>query len=273
MIKNLAIRNVGSRTLLWAALLLGVIAAVLAGVYLKSLDNGAGVSSGATVGVVVASQDVPALTKITEDMIIVKPLPVDAVVPGALQAADEVVGRVTQVDIVAGEQVLPQKVAATGEVAQATYGDNTPLSLLIPDGKRAFSIFTTQVGSVGGLARPGDYVDIMLSGAHSVEGGETFLTPGSACYVLQDVEVLAFGDSVRRSTSGDEAAGLAAAGTAGEAHTATLAVTAEEAWWLAAAQQSVSGDGVGNQLWIALRPFGDHGQSPELPLCGVVPGA
>lgn len=269
MIRNLAIREFGGRTPLLLALLLGALTAILVGVYLKGLDSG---GSSGSVGVVVASRNIPALTPVTPDMVTVKPLPAEAVVAGAFRNLDQVIGEVFKVDVIAGEQMLPAKIADTGQVAQATFGENTPLSLLIPEGKRAFSIFTTRIGSAGGLVRPGDRVDILLSGS-AAAGGETFLTPGSACYVLQDVQVLAIGTRLAKASSDAEPSALAATASAGDADTATLAVTAEEVWWLAAAQQSVSGGGVGNQLWLSLRPFGDHAQSANLPLCGVVPGS
>ncbi len=274
MIKNLAIRDASNRTLLLLALVLGLVTAALVGVYLKGLDkDGGGSSGGPTLGVVVATTDIPALTRVTADMVTVKQLPTEAVVEGGFTKVDQVVGQIAQVQVVAGEQVLPAKVAATGDAAQVAFGENASLSLVIPEGKRAFSIYTTKVGSVGGLARPGDYVDVVLSGAKPENAGADMLTPGSACYVLQDVLVLATGESLKGSAGEGEAGAIAAASNAGDASTATVAVSPEEAWWLAAAQQNVNGEGVGNQLWIVLRPFGEHGQDSSLPLCGIVPGS
>jgi len=274
MIKNLAIRDASSKTLLLLAIVLGLVTAVLVGIYLKGLDSGgSSASGGPTLNIVVAAQDIPALTRITGDMVTVKALPSDSVLAGTFHTTNQVVGQVTQVDLAAGEQVIAPRIAPTGEAAQETLGANTPLSLVVPEGKRAFSIYSSRVAAVGGLVRPGDYIDVVLSGAKTGEGSQDFLTPGAACYLLQDVQVLAVDENLKGASASGEANAITAAPNAGDAHSTTVAVTADEAWWLAAAQQNVSGDGVGNQLWIVMRPFGEHGQNANLPLCGIVPGS
>ncbi len=273
MIKNLAIGG-SNRALLLLALVLGVLSAILVGVFLSQAGGGGGGSvSGATKPAVVASREIPADTRITADMVTVKNLPESAVLANVLTDSAQAVGKVTQVPIAVGEQVLPAKVTATA-VALAQFGENPPLSFLVPEGKRGFAIRLSDVASVGGLLRPGDYVDVILSGgAPQVEGRATFLTPGSGCYVVQDIEVLAVGTEVKKVATGTETNGVSAATTDAKATAATLAVTPDEAWWLAAAQQSVDEAKVKNQLWVSLRPFGEHGQSDKLPTCGVIPGA
>lgn len=273
MIKNLAIGSVSGRMPLVIGLLLGVVAAVLTGLYLSQAKNGGGAPAGATQPVVVAASDIPANTRISEDMVTVKALPQAAVLPNVFKQKTDVVGQVTQVPIAAGEQVLPSKVT-TSAIALAQFGDNAPLSLIVPQGRRGFSVKVSPVAAAGGLVRPGDYVDVILSGAAAgVSNGQAFLSTGSACYLVQDVEVLAVGETVKKVATQSEAAAVASAGTQPEAVSATLAVTPEEAWWLAAAQQSVDEEKVGNQLWVAVRPFGEHGPANNLPVCGVIPGS
>src|SRR3990172_4456916 len=212
MIKNLAIGGGSNRALLLVALVLGVVSAVLVGVFLSQAGgDGGGTVSGVTKPAVVASQDIPANTRITADMVTVKNLPEDAVLASVLTDAAEAVGKVTQVPLAAGEQVLPAKVRGTA-VALAQFGDTPPLAFLVPEGKRAFAIRLSDVASVGGLLRPGDFVDIILSGgAPGVADRATFLTPGSGCYVVQDVEVLAVGTQVKNVVTGTESNGVAAA--------------------------------------------------------------
>ena len=67
MIKNLAIGGGSNKLLLISALVLGLLCAVLIGVYLTSLEDGggSGSTSSATVPVVVATVDIPAATTIT----------------------------------------------------------------------------------------------------------------------------------------------------------------------------------------------------------------
>ncbi len=271
MIKNLAIGGGSNRTMLLLALALGVLSAVLIGVYLTSVDSGTGTSpGGATISVVVASKDVPALTRITEDMVTVKTIGSDAVLPNAFQATKSVVGQVTQVPLVAGEQFVPAKVTATGE-ALAQFGANPPLSLIVPTGMRAFSIYVNKVGAVGGLLRAGDRVDVILSGTVKSPDGQT--TTSTACYVGQAVEVLAIAQSIKVAGAQSGTGALVSASTDPEATSATLAVTPDQAWWLAAAQENVSQSGVGRQLWVSLRPFGDNAQAGSVPACNLTPGS
>jgi len=270
MIKNLAIGS-GSTRALALAVALGLLSAVLIGVFLSQLDKGSsggGGVSGDTAPAVVAAQDIPTQTRITAGMLTVKQLPVDLVLSGAFTSIDGIEGQVAQVPIVSGEQVVASKLT-TAEVALSRFGANTPASLLVPEGKRAFAIHLSEVGAAGGLVRPGDFVDVILSAGVSKEG---FLTPGSACFVIQDVQVLAISSALKQGGAEGDVNAIAGASANPDAKSATLAVTPEESWWLAAAQQSVNENNVGNQLWVALRPFGDHAQSQSLPICGVVPG-
>jgi len=271
MIKNLAIGSKGVRLQLVLGLALGLLAAVLIAVYLNQAGKETSPSGSQTQAVVVASTDIPANTRVTADMLSLKALPSSVLLPGVFTKPDQVVGQVTQVPILAGEQVIQSKVTSS-TVALSEFGDNAPLSLLVPPGKRAFSVRVSPVAASGGLIRPGDYVDVVLSGAAAgVENGQAFLARGSACYVVQDVEVLAVDSNIKKATA-EGAQGVAASGSKTDAVSATLSVTPDQAWWLAAAQQSVDDKKVGVQLWLALRPFGEHGQLENIPNCGVIPG-
>lgn len=273
MIKNMAIGSGNNRMLLLAALLLGLISAILIGVYLSSLDGGKGSAAPVTTStVVVAATEIDPLTQITAEMLAVKAIPVDLVLTGAFSDAGDAIGQTAQVSIVAGEQVLQSKLTSP-ESALDFFGDEAPLSLIIPEGMRAFTVSTSAVGAAGGLVRPGDHVDLILTGEvlSAPEGGT--LTGASACYVLQNVEVLALNTDLSRTTSASDAAGIAAVEANPDASRATMAVTSEQAWQLAAAQRSVSGDGVETQLWMSLRPFGDSSVDASLPMCQTFAGS
>lgn len=272
MIKNLSIGKGSNRTLLLVALGLGLLTAVLIGVFLSTQggDSG-GQVSGATVQAVVASQNVPAGTRLTEDMVKVQAVPSDLALAGVFTDAKTAVGQVTEGALVAGDQITSSKVT-TSQVALAQFGANAPLSLLVPTGMRAFSVAISETGSAGGLIRAGDYVDVILSNPKTATDAQSFLTPGAACFVAQDVQVLAVGTNVK-AAAGTDSTSIASSATDTEATAATLAVTPQQAWWLAAAQTKIKdGGGVENQLWLSLRPFGERGQVTDLPVCGVVPG-
>jgi Flp pilus assembly protein CpaB len=101
----------------------------------------------------------------------------------------------------------------------------------------------------------------MLSGeAANPEGGEGT----NACYVMQDLQVLAVGQTV--TSASNDASGVAAVSTNPDANTVTLAVTPDQAMRLAAVQGSVSDGSVGKQMWVVLRQFGDHGVA-GVPAC------
>ncbi len=272
MIKNLAIGSGNNRVLLLVALLLGLISAILIGLYLSSLEGGEGSGSSATSStVVVAAVEIDPLTQISAEMLTVKAIPLDLVLSGGFTDTTVAVGQTTQVTIVAGEQVLQSKLTSPG-TALDSFGTEAPLSLIIPEGMRAFAISTSAVGAAGGLIRPGDHVDLILTGGiHNAPAG--VLTGASACYVLQNVQILALNTSLSQTTSSSDAAAIAAVSANPEANRATLAVSSEEAWQLAAAQGSVSGGGVDTQLWMSLRPFGDASTNGNLPACQTFAGS
>lgn len=269
MIKNLAMGNKADRLRLVLGLILALLAAVLIAVYLgqaKGNDSGGQLSGDATA-VVVAGRDIPAGTKITADMVTVKQLPASAVLQGAFPDSKSVVDKVTSVAITTGEQVLPAKITDTG-VQLAQFNGDLPLSVVVPQGRRGFAVEISEASAAGGLLRPGTYVDI-LSSDEVVSAADSSQTVGTSCYVAQDIEVLAVGQSVVTTTAGtvESASEIAAAGAESTAASVTLAVTPQEAASLAAAQRSVDGANVQRQVWLSVRPFGEHGAVGDLSAC------
>lgn len=262
MIKNLAVGGGSNKLLLVFALVLGLTAAVLVGVYLSSLnDNGGGSkSSTATVPVVVAAQDIPAATTITAEMLVVKAIPADLALVGAYTDSASAVGQVSQTTIQAGEQVTPTKVTSTG-LAVSQFGTNTPLSAVIPAGMRAIAVVVSDVASAGGLVRAGDYVDLI----HQTDQDGNV----SSCFVLQDVQVVAVGQTLAQPDAATSVDAVAGGATTTGVTTVTVAVSPGDASILAAAQQGPSSGSVGTPLWMALRPFGEHGVNSALTSCGI----
>lgn len=257
MIKNLAIGGGSNRLLLIFALVLGLLCAILVGVYLSGLSSSdtTPTTTAVTVPVVVAVQDIPPLTVVTDAMLTVKNVPTDLAVVGALAKPADIVGQTAQVQITAGEQVIPSKVTSTLSAA-SLYGNNVPLSLLVPTGARAFSIAISQVTSAGGLVRAGDYVDIISRSAVSSTG---------TCYLLQDVQVLVVGSTLANPRSQTDAGALAATLPNPAADVMTVAVTPQNAAVLAAGGTAQSGPDASASYWVALRPFGDHAPAAGNP--------
>ncbi|KKL79923.1 hypothetical protein LCGC14_2009960 [marine sediment metagenome] len=249
MIKNQALGGRSNRGLILLGLFLGLVSAVLIVVYLSQAGEGGGgeVSGAEVTPVVVASQDIAAGSRIIEGMVETKEIAVNTVLAGVFSDAEGVIGQVTRVPLVAGEQVITTKVAATG--AAIADGENPPLAFVIPEGMRAVSIQVSNVIGASGLIRPGDYVDVILT--MKVEDDNIAQT------ILQNVLVLSVDQDVTRAvvSEGDEAP-VVGDGTEvnAEATTVTLAVSPAHGEVLTVAEACAS-----PRLALALRGFGDAG--------------
>ncbi len=247
MIKNQALGGRSNRGLILLGLFLGLVSAALIVVYLSQAGEGGGgeVSGAEVTPVVVASLDIAAGTRITEEMVETKDIAVDTVLAGVFPETEGVVGQVARVPLVAGEQVIATKVTATG--AAIADGENPPLAFVIPEGKRAVSIQVSNVIGASGLIRPGDYVDVILT----MEVGDDNL----AQTILQNVLVLSVDQDVTRAvvSEGEEAPVIGDGTEANpEATTVTLAVSPAHGEVLAVAEACAT-----PRLALALRGFGD----------------
>jgi pilus assembly protein CpaB len=274
MIKGQALSGKSNKVLIFLGLFLGLVSAVLVVVYLKSAG---GESSGDTSGavltpVVVAKADISAGTAITEEnwqqMVEIKEFTSDVVLAGAYRDTGDVIGFVTRVPLVAGEQVIPTKVTATG--AAIADGENPPLAYVVPEGKRGVAIQVSSVIGASGLVRPGDYVDVILTvriePADTTEGGSVTggvtLESGKdqiARTVLQNAQVLTIDQDVAVTAAGEGTEGAPAVGEDSEANpeatTVTLAVSPVHGEVLSAAE--TCGENFSGRLALSLRRFGD----------------
>ena len=263
MIKNQALGGRTNRALILLGLFLGLVSAALVVVYLSQAnDSGGGkVSSGAGTPVVVASTNIAAGTRVTEDMVTLKPISADAILPDVFQKTKDVVGQVTRVPLVAGEQVLPSKVTPTG--AAIANVENPPLAYVVPEGMRAVSVEVSSLIGASGLIRPGDYVDVILTVKIQSSGGETGsgqLQDQVARTVLQNALILSIDQSVASPVAADveTSAPPAEEGDSNaDAATVTLAVSPVHGEVLTAAE--ACGSNFDGRLAMALRPFGESG--------------
>jgi len=256
MIKNQALGGKTNRALILLGLFLGLVSAALVVVYLSKADDSGGgnVSGGAATPVVVASQGVPAGTRVTEDMVTLKSISSEAILPDVFLKTKDVVGQVTRVPLVAGEQVIPSKVLRTGfEIANV---ENPALAYVVPEGMRGVSVEVSSVIGASGLIRPGDYVDVILTVKTSTEGE----TGGNqiAKTILQNALVLSIDQTVAHPVAGDDGSSSPPAedGTSNaDASSVTLAVSPVHGEVLTAAE--TCGKNFNGRLALALRPFGE----------------
>lgn len=140
--------------------------------------------------VVVAISEIPAHAKVTEEMVEIKEVPEEAVHADSYTDIAAVIGGITTTELIAGEQVLAERIVSDGEDAELSYR--------IPENMRAITVPATEVSGVGGYIVAGDKLDILVSYVPS-EGVQVVYTQ------LQNIEVLETGansDAATDSESG-----------------------------------------------------------------------
>ena len=168
-----------------------------------------------TVGIVVAMVELPVGAQINANQIAVTAWPKDLSPVGAFSSPEPVVGRVARRDFQRGEPIVEAKLVPVDKRGGL-------LSLIVPEGNRAFTIRVNEVVGVGGFIVPDTRVDVIV----------TMIPPGSkdqiSKIVLENIHVLAAGQIVEQkdnkpitvntvtlSLTPEESEKLALAGTTG----------------------------------------------------------
>jgi pilus assembly protein CpaB len=193
------------------AISFGLISAVSVSRYLISAQT----SQRDLNQVVVTKVDVPVGTKLIPEQLSVVQMPTGSTPNGTFATPDKLVGRVVMNSFSAREVITENKLAPEG----ATGG----LSAVIPDGYRAMTVRVDEVVGVSGFITPGTLVDIVVVIAPP-ENSKTKDTISKI--VLQNIKVLASGQSIDRPKDDREAAAV---------RSVTLQVTPEQAEKLALA--------------------------------------
>jgi pilus assembly protein CpaB len=139
-------------------LLLGVFLAALTFVVVLFLGNGnpgqqttVAPTAPTQLPVLVALQDIPLGSVVTQEMLSTRTLSVNVIEPSAYGDPSQAVGKTTRKALLAGGQV------------HSTDFQNRAVPLTVPTGKRAFSILVNQLTGVGNLLDVGDTVDLIIS--------------------------------------------------------------------------------------------------------------
>ncbi len=264
-----------NRGLLVLAGLAGLVAAVLVFVALASAggDDGSNAPAAANEKAVVAKQSIAAGTTITAEMVEVTDVPKNLLLAGHFSDTLPVVGEVTNVSLVSGEQITSVKIGPT-------INEGKGLSGVVKPGMRAVGIQVSQVTTAGGLLLPGDRVDVLAAfGAESpffkaLFGDFGDESPTVVMTVLQDVEVLSVAQEAQqrlpaadRDKDGDGKPDTLTSGQVDEnveeqpnAGTVTVQVDPQQAQLLVAVQEEA------NKVWTTLRGFGDEDQIDLKPI-------
>ena len=200
------------------ALVAAVIAAVLLYNFLNTLDEKASVEVVKT-GVVTASVNIPPNTPITDDMLDMKQLPVEAVHAEAVVNEAAAIGKFSKYEIMAGEQVLYTKLISP----EGGGGDGT-LAYEIKPGMRAISIGVGNLSGLVGMIRPHNTVDIIaqLAKEEKQPDGEE-KTIDYTTMIAENIKVLAVDDVISQE-------GKSKNSETGTSYTSvTLQVTAHQA--------------------------------------------
>ena len=142
-------RNIRPIAMIALSALLGLVAVALAANWLKNQE------AAGTLQVLVASRDLPMGTRLQADMLETVRWPKSAPITSPLTAIEQANERVINVQILRGEPVLKNKLAAVGEIGG--------LSSVLREGRRAVTVKVNEVMGVAGFALPGNYVDLMVN--------------------------------------------------------------------------------------------------------------
>ena len=254
-ISSTAVGRVNRRFLLLAFVLAALSAVLVYAALSKSGPQGGSGTSG-TVAVVVAKQPIAAGTTIAATMLELRQVPPDAVGDGAFSTIEATVGQTARYPISINDQILLSKVVAGIE----TGAGNGVLSHIIETGRRGLGLRVEAVVNGGGLALPGDHVDVYWVPDKVLQD----LT--GAMLIAENVEVLAVQQTLEDLPAA--APGVAAQPTPGgaaqprirgseadpvpDASTVTLLLTPEEAARVFCADASQGA------IRLAVRAFGDN---------------
>ncbi|HVR87982.1 MAG TPA: Flp pilus assembly protein CpaB [Candidatus Limnocylindria bacterium] len=185
-------------------LIVGVLIAILAGGATFVVASGSKSATPPpieTTDVLVAARDLPARTALSAADLKVQKYPTDIAPATALKKPEDVVGKIVQVPLTAGEPVLPTKFAAAGAATFTVFPPNKqpaagqPIEAGTPD-YRAISITVADANAAGGAVQPGDIVDLLFTFQFDPTKFLTGTDPNripdfSAKIVLQNVPILA----------------------------------------------------------------------------------
>lgn len=181
----------------------GLLAALLARQYLQSRIAMAPASETATSLVAVAARDLPGGSVLGPEDVKMISWPAESRPPEYVETSALVIGQGLLFPVKANEPLLRSKLS----------GEQGGLAAVIPQGMRAVSVKVDEVIAVAGFVVPGTRVDVIVTMPSNSD------QPGTSRVVLQNIRVLASGQSIEESAEGEPQ----------DASVITLLVTPDEA--------------------------------------------
>jgi pilus assembly protein CpaB len=240
--------------LIWwiGAFVLAALAGILTYGLLSSSVPGAsaGGPNENTVAIIVAANDIPFRRSIREEDLTTRNLPVDSVPEGAAITLDQVVGKMSTVDLFANEPLLTQQLVTPDVVTQQ-------VALSVPDGKIVIAVPTQSKLIENRLIRPGDFIDMMATFEVEVmKGGEKTPDPKTVS-ILEGLEIHAIilpgtpvEEEAKAATNTQEGGVFRTPDEAGQS--VLLAIDLQDAMTVRHILD------VGGSIDLALRPTGDE---------------
>ena len=146
--------------LLWwiGAFVLATLAGILTyGLLMSAAPAAANATSNPNmITVIVAANNIPFRRSIRDEDLTTRSLPVDSVPQGATLTKDQVLGKMSTVDLFANEPILTQQLVTPDVVTQQ-------VALSVPDGKIVVAVPTQSKLISNRLIRPGDHIDLMAT--------------------------------------------------------------------------------------------------------------
>ena len=159
--------------ILWlsTAFILAVLAALLTLRFLSDAvpSSAPGSDDVVTAPVVVARNDVPMRTLLTDDVVVIRQVPPELMPVGAATMLEQVLGKINMSDLVMGEVVLTRRLADP-----AKKGVN--ILFTMSEDKIVIALPGDDLMSRAGLLRPGDKVDILYSLEMEAASGNGLVT-------------------------------------------------------------------------------------------------
>ena len=227
------------KVVLLVSVVMALVCVALLQLYKTNLTRELG--SGEMIRIVAVRTSIPQWSQIESGQLEIMEVPAKWAPPSYLPEGlrDELVGRMVGASVPAGQALLSLHLADGNQTSR--------LSQVIDPGLRALPLEIDKVTAFGGLLKPGDYVDVLMTLQNPSDRTVETRT------LLQGVAILAVGSNL-----GSESDYSARGGGARRINNVTVLVTAEEAELLVLAEDQ-------GQLSLTMRNFGDVGSEKDLP--------
>ncbi len=144
--------------------------------------------------VVIATRDLLPGDVVEEDDVELRAIPQVALPSAKLYTSEsEIVGKVVEERVLAGELLRPERFNASNAMAR--------LEAMVPDGARAVTVKVDREGGLGGMLKPGVYVDLIVTIRPDENSmGADWVTET----ILQGVRVLGVGTTLQMEATEDK---------------------------------------------------------------------